>query len=334
MTAITRTCRALAFSAAFMILPCVAVSETHGAIEKRVDTPATAESPNVNDFGALQHRIDDVEHYASTVKDDVHKMQEKLSDESATHFAQLVIIGIGAFGMALTIAAFLGNLWIKDRVSALHEEEIKKTKSTLADMLLTVNADIGANIYATIAGQCIDLYKNIPKPARGGVHHELYNSYVNMAVTIATVGHAYSNKLQEQLANQRDAQLTAKEKERYGNIKSVNLNNYLFYLAQRGRKQDKALVSELLPALVKIAAEKESQCEKNWWYYKETVLWVKLHLGRATARETREAVQHLLDLDEVDYDWKKDTVAHYDLYNRLCANAADKVVLAPPPAPA
>jgi hypothetical protein len=198
---------------------------------------------------------------------------------------------------------------------------------------LTVNADIGANIYATIAGQCIDLYKNLPKPACGGVHHDLYNSYVNMAVTIATVGYSYSQRLKEQLDNQRDAQMTNKEKDRYEKILSVNLNNYLFYLAQRGRKDDKEIVSGLLPSLEKIADDKQSQREKNWWYYKETVLWANLHLKRATAKETGQAVQLLLDLDQVDYEWKKDTAAHYDLHNRLCTQASDKVILALPAPP-
>jgi len=287
-------------------------------------TPETGQLPNTS---ALDNRISELGARLSNIETDVYKYKEVNDSRSTTHFIQLVIFGIGAFAVAITIATFIGNIWIKDRVNVLHDEAISQRKTQLADMTKATRANIGANIYATIAGQCIDLYKNIPKPSKGGAHHDLYIGHVNMAVTIAGVGYLYSKALKEYLGKQKEGDLTVDEKTQFEELIYTSLNNYVFYLSQRGTPTDMKIVGNVFPELMRIANKKEVNAENKWWYYKETVYWAKLHLRRTTAQETRDDVQRLLDNPDIDIEWKEDTKAHYDLHNKLCDRDIDKVIL-------
>lgn len=131
-----------------------------------------------------------------------------------------------------------------------------------------------------------------------------------------------------ELFDKQSSTLSAHEKAIKEQIIVACLNNYVFYLAQRGSEQerDNESVASVLPKLIKIASEREAKGERGWWNYQETVAWAKLQLGRALAPETKDAVQRLMDNPDIDLDWKKDTKARYELHNKFYP-PAEKVEL-------
>ena|GEM_PF-4569817 len=256
---------------------------------------------------------------------DLQNEIQRIKDKSLTMFLQLVIFGIGAFAIAMAFASFLVNTWVKDKVSDMHKEEIKKTQEKLADITRITRGDIGARIFSTISGQCIDLYKNMPKPAKGGAHHDLYNSYVNMAVSISSIGYQYAQVIKDYIDAQNEADLTKSELCKYMDAVAINTNNYVFYLAQRGNNYDVEIVASLLPYIDKTAAEKQSENAEHWWSYKETSIWAKLHIGRIPPSKASSEIQAMLDNDDLPSNWKHDVIARYALYDRVNESNVDKI---------
>lgn len=253
----------------------------------------------------------------------IDKMQ---SHNFADQFSKLIQLMFVIIGLSVTFLIFIGNTWIKERVTSLHETELEKTKTKLGSLICAANADVGANIYTTIGGHCIDLYKNFDAPSPGGRHHELYKSYVTMSVRIAANAYVYASELQKFVDSQPSNSLTVSERIRYKKVVDIALNNYVFYLAQRNTQNDKDLLIDLLPKLIKVAADKKASGEK-WWDYEDTIIWAKLHLDRNEAAARKVEIQAILDSSNVCTDWRAAVKERYELYNKTCTNEAEKVIL-------
>ncbi len=278
----------------------------------------------------VYRRIVSVDDRLANIESDVSKLSDRLYTQYVDIFSKLAQIGIGAFAIAVAIAAFIGNMWIKDRVNILHEDEIKRTRGKLSEMLETGTADIGANIYSTIGAYCLDLYRDFDQPYPGGRHESFYNSYLGMATEVAESAQDYARSLRKSLEKQKNKNntfLTAEQIDNYDAVITNALNNYVFYLSQRGTGSDKQNVSRVLPDLIKIASEKRAAQAGEWWRLHDTITWAKLHLGRITPQDAAAEVQVLLNNRDIDDDrWKNDVRKQYALYNKF-HDQADWVVL-------
>ncbi len=282
-------------------------------------TPEQASNSTYAKVISIDERISNLESDLSVIK---AKQTQVFEDQ----FSKLIQILFVMVGISVTFIIFLANTWIKDRVTSAHDAELEKTKSKLGMLVGTANLDVGANIYTTIGGHCIDLYKNFEEPALGGRHHELYKSYVSMAVRIAANAYLYASKLQTFIDSQPNDALTQLEKARYRKLIDVSLNNYVFYLSQRGTQKDKDLLIDLLPKLSKVAADKKVAGDK-WWDYQETVIWAKLHMDRNTALICKLEINELMEIPNVSPDWRASVKERYALYNKTCAHEAEMIIL-------
>jgi hypothetical protein len=274
----------------------------------------------------LKIKLEEANKKIELMQSSLETFKEKQFESSATHFAQLVVIGIGSFAIALALAAFLGNMWVKDRVTALHESELATTKAKLSKMVDAASADVGANIFTIIGGHCIDLYKNFDEPQLGGRHYNLYKSYVSMAVRVAANAYVYASKLEEMLESQPNEALTPLEKTRYRGIYEVALNNYVFYSAQRRSSTDLELLKTLLPKLTRVVNDRKIKGDEKWIDFQDTVIWAKLHIeGNAISR--RNEVIELFSYSKANAEWCAAVKERYGLHNRTCLHEAEMVHL-------
>ncbi len=271
-------------------------------------------------------KIVNVDDRIGDLETEINGLKSRQAQNFEDQFSKLMQLMFVILGLSVTAIIFLGNTWIKERVTALHEAELDKTKKKLDALVGTSIANVGADIYTTIGGHCIDLYKNFDDPHIGGRHHELYKSYVTMAVRIAANAYAYALKLQEFVDLQPWDALTAAEKIKYKSALDRSLNNYVFYLAQRGTQRDKDLLYDLLPKLIKITSDKKTAGEK-WWDYEDTVIWAKLHIDRNSALTRKMEIKALIENPNVRADWRISVKERYDLYNKTCAHEAERIVL-------
>ena len=246
--------------------------------------------------------------------------QEKLSAQLITHTFQLVTYGVGAFGVAATLTSFLGNFWIKDRVLAMHNEAIESAKSTLDEKFKEAIAEASATIYTQFGGHCINLYKDFKDPS--GSNKGIYNSYINIAVTMSKYGYLNAEIMRKSLELQK---LRPGETQKF--VIDGCLNNYAFYLAQRALPQDKAELATLLPKLEKTVSEEGNS--PGWWDHHDTLAWVKLALGLVSAADTKKAVNAILSNPLVPAAWKTAVIERYDFYDRFVEHV-DKVEISKP----
>lgn len=294
------------------------------------DTLQNVQAERHEENKSTYRRVVSIDDRLANVESDVSKLSDRIYAQYTDIFSKLAQIGIGAFAIAVALAAFIGNMWIKDRVNALHDDEIKRAREKLSEMLETGTADIGANIYSTIGAYCLDLYRDFDQPFPGGRHEGFYNSYLGMAAGVAEAAQDYARSLRKSLDRQKDQKntfLTAEQRASYDAVIINALNNYVFYLSQRGRESDKRNVSNALPELIKIVSEKRDAQAGEWWRLHDTITWAKLHLGRITPQVAAAEVQALLNDRDIDDDsWKNDVRKQYALYNKFHAEV-DRVIL-------
>lgn len=272
-------------------------------------------------------KIVNIDDRLTNIETEISAIQSRFGANFEDQFGRLIQIIFALFAVSVTAVLFIANTWIKERVTSLHDAELEKAKIKLNTLVNTANADVGANIYTTIGGHCIDLYKNFDEPSLGGRHHKLYQSYVSMAVRIAANAYLYASRLEEFLDSRPPDSLTPAERKKYKKVIDYALNNYVFYLAQRGYKQDKHLLRELLPKLIKIASERKENNEERWWDFEDTVIWAKLNIDRNNAITCREEISVLMTSPSVDTDWRMSVKERYDLYNKTCFHEAEKIFL-------
>lgn len=242
-------------------------------------------------------------------------------------FGKLIQIIFAVMALSVTALIFIANTWIKDKVTALHDAELEKAKTKLNTLVNTANADVGANIYTTISGHCIDLYKNFDDPVLGGRHYDLYRSYVSMAVRIGANAYIYASRLEQFIESQPADSLTAAERKKYKKVIDYALNNYVFYLAQRSSAKDREILKDLLPKLVKSSADRKNAYEEKWWDFEDTIIWAKLNLDRTQANLRRKELIDLIRTSGVDADWQLAVRERYALYNKTCTHEAQMVHL-------
>ena len=289
-----------------------------------------------NDKDTLKSRVEELETKINNTNSTIKALGDSFSAHFVTQFNNLASIGVSAFVTAISIfiafVALIGNLLIKDAVKAAHDREMEKTQTALADMMSIASAEIGADFFATLGGHCIDLYKDFPEPA--GRHQPQYKSYVSMAASIATDGYKYSLELKELMKKQKKVVEETKKDIEKRELKErkilVCLNNYVFYLAQNG---DKHAVETVLNELIKIASDKKAKGDPDWYSLEDTIAWAKLHIGRYTATQTKNAVQLLIDNPDIDHQWKIETKVRYDLHDKCKSNENEKVKLLLPVRP-
>jgi len=152
----------------------------------------------------------------------------------------------------------------------------------------------------------------------------LYESYLDIAVIMAYNGYSSS----QQINKIYDGSPANPE---YDNMFTKCLNNYAYFLAERSGQSslrgadDRVKLGALLNQI-------ESLCENNagkplWWSYRDTLIWVELHLGKKTGDEARAELKKLLSDLSIPDDWKQRTKKRYKFYNSMAQNKDRQVDL-------
>jgi hypothetical protein len=266
--------------------------------------------------------IDSIRNSLKDTNDAVQRLSNRFSEHFEEQFRNLATIGVTTIITAISIvgafAAFLGTAIIKEQVKTAHEAELKNAREFLAYQERAINA----SIFSMIAANAFHLYKYIRDPA--GAHREIYLRSLNSAINFAEAAYEHSRNLDDLSDNIKAASynILKKDADYYVSLARHGVNNYLFYLIQRGNAKDKILIENtLLPKLVKISTETEVDKTYEWWCFKETVAWTRLHLGREDAISTAAVVQSLLNNPDIDPEWKSGVRAQYELYNKLHPSA-------------
>ncbi|MBG0797566.1 hypothetical protein IYX23_07780 [Methylocystis sp. L43] len=258
----------------------------------------------------------------------IEDLTAKFGDQFASQFHNLATVGISTLITAISILiafiAFIGNVALKDAVKAAHEAEMVRARNQLDSLTKLANDRIHASVYGTISGQFVDIYKSIPNPR--GEQSNLLRSYLNSAIVMSKIAFDSADALVTKL-DSLSSVVSDSDKQQYVETRVRCMNNYAFYLAQRGLERDKIRVEEFLSEMIKTADTRKQNRESYWWAFEDTVVWVRLNLGLIHADQAAVVVQALLDGDCADADWKKGTVANYRMYNALKGDAEDQVAV-------
>jgi hypothetical protein len=282
------------------------------------------EKDSGGDVITLSTRVTSLEETVKNTNSTLRSLIDSYSSELLSQFKSLASVGVSAYATALSIfiafAALMGNLFIKDRVKEIHEEERKKASETFSLMMETFShkvgiagVEVGTDIFAILGGHCLDLYKDFPEP--GGRHNKVYKSYISMAESISAHGQEYGQLLRGLLDKEDREAITTQDVQKRARLErkiAVCLNNYVFYAAHNG---DKVAVESVIDDLVKIASDKKAKGDPEWYSYEDTLIWARLHIGRYTAKDASEALQRLLDIPDISLQWKKAALERYELYN-------------------
>jgi hypothetical protein len=105
------------------------------------------------------------------------------------------------------------------------------------------------------------------------------------------------------------------------------INNYIFFLSQRGTPEDDVKVADTMPKLLEIITEMRNK--PGEWHYLDTLAWANLHLRIHNAAETETIIQSLLNRNDIDRQWKVETKERYDFYNLVQLHAGAGVGMDP-----
>lgn len=277
-------------------------------VEKQGAGPSAQAEAKPSSAEDLDKRVAALSESVKSLETQLRAAQEKLSAQLVTHTFQLVTYGVGAFGVAATLTSFLGNFWIKDRVTAMHEEAFESAKSSLDEKTREAIAEASATIFMQFGGHCINLYKDFKDPSHN--NKNMYNSYVNIAVTMSKYGYLNAEIMRKSLELQK---LTPNDTQKL--VIEGCLNNYAYYLAQRASPHDKTELATLLPKVEKTVADEGDN--PGWWDRRDTLAWVKLALGLASAADTHKAVTEILNSPLVPDAWKLEVIERYNFYDRF-----------------
>jgi hypothetical protein len=189
--------------------------------------------------------------------------------------------------------------------------------SEIAAMAETAHADISTRIYTMFSAHCINLYKDLPEPA--GKHWPMYRSYLEIAVYMSTYGYLHA------ILILKSVEKTNKEPSdvQKAVLRSA-LNNYVYYLSEMNRKEDRSNIEEGIHKLEKIINEEQNNSES--WQYHDPLAWANLHLKRTSIQESTRAIQNLISRKDLDLKWRAELAKRYDFYN-LCHTPEEKISL-------
>ncbi len=314
---------------------------------KTLPTRKTEQNQYVaTDIGATNSKLVELDAVKADLKN-TNAALKGLSDNFSTHFITQYnsLAGIGVTTIIAAIAIFIasGTLLIKTSVEESHRILLAESKSELNRLIavakqeskdeLTMIVDVAkrdlwertgashleltAKIAANFSGHCINLYKDNPKPEESDGRqpptyktNQIYKSYLGIALALGYDGYKASLDLQKSLSD-RKSDPTPLQK----TVIVRCLNNYLFYLAQRGHKIDEPQIRQLLGELEQLADTNRD--DPAWRDYKDTIAWAKLHLGEETAERTKSYIESLIRDTNAPQEWQLATKERYDFYDRF-----------------
>jgi hypothetical protein len=260
----------------------------------------------------LSRQIDeyksDINKYAAASKD----LDEKFMTRLHENFSNVVSLGVGAYTTLLAIIVTVGIFFIQIYLNAgIHralEKELQLTASKISEISNISRYELSIDLLSQISFPFFYLYRDIPHPE---TNRKLIDSYVTVALAMAKRAYNYALQLKESVIRSGAYLSPAQEK-----LIDLSINNYAFYLAERKNTDDIDILIGILPILEKVALAWRTKNEEGWWSFIETVAWANLNLGRATAQQTGETVQSLIDDYSISQKWKVEIKERYDFHNK------------------
>lgn len=298
---------------------------------------ATSVQPNIPSQSVPeQHNIESLAAEVSNLKADLRNAKENLAqtisavkglnEGISTQFVTLVssmnnmwvTTILTGFAILATIYIAYINFSLKKRYDDIHADLRGQLQKTIS----IAEKEVSAKIYTLLASHSINLYKDFehPEPAskhnQAGRHNKLYNSYLEIAATMAEYGYRNSVEMQGLSKNEADKRTDGQK-----DVVKHCTNNYVFFLSSRGRPEDNERVARVLPELEKITSD--GRKIDRWYDYIDTLTWAKLHLSLGTAAQTTNTILELIKNKGIPVAWKTAAIERYRFYNTVHPDEED-----------
>jgi hypothetical protein len=274
-------------------------------------------------------RVVSLDERVSNAESDILRISDRINASYIDIFTKVIALCATVFGITVAITALVGNMVVKDYMNSLHRNLLEETQRKLDEKISIFSKEIEqetaiavskaeSKIYTTFAAHCLNLYKDINNPDEPS-RRRIYESYLDIAVVMAFNGYASAQQLKRHIG---DKPIDKDQNDIF--IKS--LNNYAYFLAERSgqsssrAENDRVKLGELLNHLHETYGTHADS--PIWWSYKDTIIWVELHLGRITPEEASRLLNELLADGRVPGDWKERARQRYKFYNSLTQNAS------------
>jgi hypothetical protein len=296
----------------------------HGAVAAQANTGTTS---------TYSHSVS-IDERVSSVESDILKISDKINASYIDIFTKVIALFATVFSITVAITAIIGNMVVKDYMGSLHKSLLDETQRKLDEKISRFSKEIEqetaiavskaeSKIYTTFAAHCLNLYKDISNPDEPS-RRRIYESYLDIAVVMAFNGYAAAQQLKKHVGDK----VAAKDHE---DIFVKSLNNYAYFLAERSgqtsqrAENDRVKLGELLKHLHE--AYECHEYSPTWWSYKDTIIWVELHLGRMSPEDASRQLTEMLADGRVPNDWKHRARQRYKFYNSLAQNGSRLVNL-------
>lgn len=249
----------------------------------------------------------------------VEKLSAAIPQHFEDQFRSLATIGVTTMMTSLSIiiagVAFLGNVFIKDQVKAAHDKEVSQTRDKLLSMIDIARSEISAHTFTTIGNYCTNLYVPLTEPR--GKHKYLYETYIMFATSMTEFAYKSAAHLKKLSEDNPGEKLSVQQ---LGIVERC-LNNYAYFLAERsaldGNKNadwDKVQLGALLGELQKLS--KKGATELLSWNLRDTIGWVKLHIGGKERAGVESILDELLSDPTIPKGWRESAKARYETHKQ------------------
>lgn len=250
------------------------------------------------------------------IKDNMYTtLYNSLSSQGISAFVTSIILFI-------TILIFVYGV-LEWHIRRSHRKALKSSKKILLEMIdssknemVAMAETAHARIYTMFSAHCINLYKDFQEPA--GKNRHMYKSYLEIAVYMSTYGYLHAVRLQKSL-EKRNIEESKVQK----GIFRATLNNYVYYLSEMNRNEDRSNIEEGIHKLEKIVNDEPNN--KESWQYHDTLAWANLQLRRTPMQESLRTIQNLINRKDIDLNWRAELVKRYDFYN-LCRKNSEETI--------
>lgn len=253
---------------------------------------------------------------------------------------------LASSGMSAFVAAISGTIAIIALASALLKDFIKEHINThteqiindaKADLLTTANiahASLATQIYARLGGriiyrQLMRFYKDPLCPQ--SMRRDLYMSYLEGGVHIATIGNRSANDL---VKLYQDKNMPIRDED-YKWISACR-NNFIFYASSandahfkfRRTGDDLKNLGDVAAAITDLERILSDRKKTEFSFHeKETLIWAKLCLDMISNEDAKSQIETLAQDADSTAEWRDDIQDRYGFYNRFPEHANNKVNL-------
>jgi hypothetical protein len=287
-------------------------------IASLITSLSTANSPQTD----ISSQSVPAQHNIESLSAAVSRLNEGISTQFVTLFSNMNNMWVATILTGFAILAIVSIAYINFSLKKKYDDLHADLRGQLQKTVSIAEKEVSAKIYTLFASHSILLYKDFenPEPAGKytpvGKHNKFYNSYLNIAATMAEYGYRNSVEMQDLLKKERN-EPTDDQKE----VVKQCTNNYVFFLSSRGRPEDNERVEGVLPELEKITLD--GRKIDRWYDYIDTLAWAKLPLNPGTALQTTNTILELIKNKGIPVGWKKAAIERYKFYNTVHPDEED-----------